>query len=52
MALVVIPRWSATVLEALQWKGNPQAQALVDIVENRSGIITVAADGTVFARHV
>jgi spermidine synthase len=48
MALVVIPRWSATVLEALQWKGNPQAQALVDIVENRSGIITVAADGTVF----
>jgi spermidine synthase len=48
LALVVIPRWSATVLEALQWKGNPQAQALVGIVENRNGIITVAADGTVF----
>src|SRR5208282_5385764 len=31
-----------------QWKGAPNALSLVDIVENRSGIISVAADGTVF----
>ena len=48
LALAAIPRWSAAVLDALQWKGGPQAQPLVDVVENRSGIITVAADGTVF----
>jgi spermidine synthase len=48
LALVAIPRWSATVLEALQWKGVAEAQPLVHVVENRSGIITVAADGTVF----
>ncbi len=48
LALVAIPRWSATVLEALQWKGAAEAQPLVHAVENRSGIITVAADGTVF----
>jgi len=48
LALVAIPRWSAGVLADLQWKGAPNALSLVDIVENRSGIITVAADGTVF----
>ncbi|MGD0334100.1 MAG: fused MFS/spermidine synthase [Xanthobacteraceae bacterium] len=48
LALVLIPRGSANVLADLQWKGAPQALSLVDIVENRSGIITVAADGTVF----
>jgi len=48
LAMVAIPRWSASALAELQWKGAPEAVALVDIVENRSGIITVAADGTVF----
>jgi len=48
LALVAIPRWSAGVLADLQWKGAPNALSLVDIVENRSGIISVAADGTVF----
>jgi len=36
------------VLEALQWKGVLQGVPLVHIVENRSGIITVAADGAVY----
>ena len=48
LAIIAIPRWSAGVLADLQWKGAPQAVSLVDIVENRSGIVTVAADGTVF----
>ena len=48
LAIAAMPGWSATVFETLQWKGAPEAQPLVHIVENRSGIITVAADGTVF----
>jgi spermidine synthase len=48
LAMVAIPRWSASVLADLQWKGAPDAVSLVHIVENRSGIISVAADGTVF----
>jgi len=46
-AMVVIPHWSAHVLESLQWKGSPDARKFVDVVENRSGIITVTDDGTV-----
>ena len=48
LAIVAIPHTSTTVFEALQWKGTSEAQAFVHVVENRSGIITVAADGTVF----
>ena len=48
LAMFGIPRAAADVLEALQWKGMPQAQPLAHVVENRSGIITVTADGTVF----
>jgi spermidine synthase len=48
VAVVVIPRASTNVLASLQWKGAPNAQAFTDVVENRSGIITVTADGTVF----
>ena len=48
MAAAAVPRWSANVLEGLQWKGAPDAPPLVQVVENRSGIITVAAGGTVF----
>jgi spermidine synthase len=48
VAAVVIPHWSRNVLESLQWKGAPYAQHFVDVVENRSGIITVTEDGTVF----
>ena len=47
LAIVAVPRWSANVIEALQWKGAPEAKVLTRIVENRSGIITVA-DGIVF----
>jgi spermidine synthase len=47
-AAVAIPHWSGNVLENLQWKGAPSAEHFVDVVENRSGIITVTADGTVY----
>jgi spermidine synthase len=48
LAVLAIPRASANVLESLQWKGAPYAEPFTHIVENRSGIITVAADGAVF----
>ena len=41
-------RRSTNVLENLQWKGAPSAMPLVQVVENRSGIIAVTADGIVF----
>jgi spermidine synthase len=48
LALFVVPRWSSGVLENLQWKGSPDAKPFVQVVENRSGIITVDDSGTVF----
>jgi spermidine synthase len=48
VALVTIPRLSEHVLENLQWKGMAAANNFVDVVENRSGIITVTDDGTVY----
>jgi spermidine synthase len=48
VAAVAVPYGSSSVLESLQWKGAPFAQPFVEVVENRSGIITVTADGTVF----
>jgi spermidine synthase len=47
IALVVIPLMSQRVLENLLYKGNVD-HAFAHVVENRSGIITVEADGTVF----
>ncbi len=48
LAVVAIPTFSGRVLENLQWKGAPDAKPLVQVLENRSGIITVDAAGTVF----
>jgi spermidine synthase len=48
LAVVAVPPLSAHVLENVFWKGSPLAQPLTRVVENRSGIITVADDGTVF----
>jgi len=48
VAAVAIPRWSGTVLSNLQWKGVPHADHFAEVLENRSGIITVTDDGTVF----
>jgi spermidine synthase len=48
VAAVAIPHGSAHVLEKLQSKGAADAKALVHVVENRSGIITVDEDGIVF----
>jgi spermidine synthase len=47
-AMLFIPRWSNGVLERLQWKGSPLAKPFTHVIENRSGIITVDKDGTVF----
>ena len=46
-AVAVVPQWSGRVLESLQWKGA-SAQKFVHVIENRSGIITVTEDGTVY----
>jgi spermidine synthase len=48
MAAVAVPRWSGNVLESLQSRAAPEAAPVVQVVENRSGIITVAAGGIVF----
>jgi spermidine synthase len=47
-AMLLIPRWSSGALESLQWKGSPLAKPFTHVIENRSGIITVDADRTVF----
>lgn len=44
---LVIPHASTQVLENLYWKGAQSAREFVDVVENRSGIITVTDDGMV-----
>src|SRR6202030_2104954 len=48
MAAVAVPRWSGNVLESLQSRVAPEATPVVQVVENRSGIITVSAGGIVF----
>jgi spermidine synthase len=47
-ALVVAPPLSDGVLESLQWKGATFAPKFSKVLENRSGIITVAEGGIVF----
>ncbi len=46
IAVVAIPPLSENLLPNLQWKGP--AESFAAVVENRSGIITVTHDGTVF----
>jgi spermidine synthase len=48
LATILIPYESANVLEKLHWKGAAEAKPFVKVLENRSGIITVDARGTVF----
>jgi len=49
LAVSLLPLASGKLLEALQWKGAPQAKtAFTQIVENRSGIVTVDGTGTIF----
>jgi spermidine synthase len=45
-AIIAVPHWSANVLENLHPGGH--ATQFVKVVETRSGIITVDADGAVF----
>ena len=48
VALVVVPGLSQHVLASLQWKGRSFAPKITKVVEDRSGIITVAEGGIVF----
>jgi spermidine synthase len=48
VAAVVLPRHAEQALASLQWKGAPYARPIVDVVENRNGIITVTDNGIVF----
>lgn len=49
MAAQHLPGWSKGALEALQWKGAMEhAGRFTDVVENRSGIITVDRNGVVY----
>jgi len=47
-AVVAVPGLSRNVLETLQWKGSSFAPKFVKVVEDRTGIITVAEGGIVF----
>jgi SAM-dependent methyltransferase len=48
-AVAAMPRLAAGALEGLQWKGAAATHPpFAQVVENRSGIITVDATGTVF----
>ena len=51
-AVVIMPRWSAGVLESLQWKGMASGPKFSHVVENRSGIITVTNDGVVYGNGI
>ena len=49
LALAFLPFASGMLLESLQWKGAPEAKIPFGrVVENRSGVITVDHDSTVF----
>jgi len=52
VAVMFVPRWSAHVLENLYWKGTANAKPFTHVIENRSGIITVDIDGTVFGHGI
>ena len=47
-----VPIASQNVMETLQWKGAAFAQPFVKVAENRSGIITVTKDGTVYGNGI
>ncbi|MES2715595.1 MAG: spermidine synthase [Pseudomonadota bacterium] len=49
LAIAALPTASGRLLEALQFKGGPQADtAFSKVIENRSGIVAVDAKGTVY----
>jgi len=49
IALVALPTLASGVLERMQWKGEPvPGGSFARVIENRSGIITVDKEGTVY----
>jgi len=52
LAIIATPRLSENALESLQWKSVPHSEHLVQVVENRSGIVTATDEGTVFGNGI
>ena len=52
LALLAIPAFADRILENLHWKGAGDGKPFVDVVENRSGIITVDPEGTVYGHGI
>ena len=53
VAVAALPLAAGKVLESLQWKGSPEASvAFTHAIENRSGIITVDHNGTVYGNGI
>jgi len=51
--VLLLPPASGRLLEALQWKGAPEAKtAFAQVVENRSGIVSVDRGGTIYGNGV
>ena len=49
LAAVTLPSFTGLILETLQYKSGPKSrERFAQVVENRSGIITVDASGTVY----
>jgi SAM-dependent methyltransferase len=52
LAVIAAPRLSENVIENLQWKSVPHTERLVQVVENRSGMLTATDEGTVFGNGI
>jgi SAM-dependent methyltransferase len=52
LAVIAAPRLSENVIENLQWKSVPHTEHLVQVVENRSGMLTATDEGTVFGNGI
>ena len=53
LAALALPAASGRLLETLMWKNAPEAKVpFAQVIENRSGIITVDRAGTVYGNGV
>ena len=53
IAVLLLPSLSSNILESLLWKGSTEAAGpFVDVVENRSGILTVDQKATVYGTGI
>ncbi|VVE90646.1 fused MFS/spermidine synthase [Pandoraea bronchicola] len=47
-AALVVPAMTSNLFGSLEYKNAPATSPVVDVLENRHGIVTVAADGSVY----